>query len=167
METGARCPPVNTPAKLNTSDAMVQRSFADAVSELRAANIPFDAPLRDFAYVVRNGQRIPIHGGPGVGAFNVIVTPFDPERGYPDVEHGTSYLQAVYLDGGCPEAYTLHAYSQSTDPGSPYYDDQTRLYSDKSWIRFPFCLEDIASDPALRTTRIGGGSGAGQEPHAP
>ena len=149
--------PVNTPSKLNTDDQKVRRSFADAVSELRAAGIPFDAPLRDFAYVERNGERIPIHGGPGVGAFNVIVKPFDRERGYPDVEHGTSYLHAVRMTGACPDAYTVQTYSQSTDPTSPFYADQTRLYSQKRWIDFPFCDEEIARDPALKVTDFGGG----------
>jgi len=33
--------------------------------------------------------------------------------------------------------------SQSTDPTSPHYADQTRLYSNKKWIRFPFCEDQI------------------------
>jgi acyl-homoserine-lactone acylase len=35
--------------------------------------------------------------------------------------------------------------SQSTDPESPHFADQTKLYSDKRWVRFPFCEEDIAA----------------------
>lgn len=149
--------PVDTPRKLNTSDGKVQRAFADAVSDLRGARIPFDAPLREFAYVVRNGQRIPIHGGPGVGEFNVITTHFDAKRGYPTVEHGTSYVQVVRLTGGCPDAHTIQAYSQSPDPTSRYYADQTKRYSVKQWIRFPFCERAIARDRALRVTKLGGG----------
>ncbi|MEM6606452.1 MAG: penicillin acylase family protein [Pseudomonadota bacterium] len=33
--------------------------------------------------------------------------------------------------------------SQSTDPESPHFADQTRLYSAKEWLRFPFCEADI------------------------
>jgi acyl-homoserine-lactone acylase len=36
--------------------------------------------------------------------------------------------------------------SQSTDPESPHFADQTRLYSNKEWVRFPFCEEDIESN---------------------
>ncbi len=35
--------------------------------------------------------------------------------------------------------------SQSTNPESPYFADQTKLYSDKQWVRFPFCDEDITA----------------------
>lgn len=147
--------PVNTPRALNIQNDKVKRSFADAISDLQGAKIPFDGPLGNYAYVVRNGERIPIHGGPGVGEFNVILTRFDPKDGYDTVEQGTSYLQAVRVDGRCPRAYTLMAYSQSPDPTSPYYADQTRMYSRKQWVRFRFCPRDIARDPKLRITRIG------------
>jgi acyl-homoserine-lactone acylase len=35
------------------------------------------------------------------------------------------------------------AYSQSTDPASPHYSDQTWLYSKKQWYRLPFAPADI------------------------
>ena len=151
--------PVNTPRKLDTDNSKVQRSFADAVEDLRASSIPFDAPLGDWSYVVRDGRRIPIHGSNGAaGAFNVISTTFKPGEGWPDPPHGTSYLHAVeFTKGSCPRVYTLQAYSQSDDPTSRNYDDQTRLYARKKWIRFPFCAEQIAKDPSLRVTRVGRG----------
>ncbi len=43
-------------------------------------------------------------------------------------------------------ASTLLAHSQSTDPASPYYLDQTLSYSDKLWTRMPFCNDDIARE---------------------
>jgi acyl-homoserine-lactone acylase len=46
---------------------------------------------------------------------------------------------AVTWDGhGQPQARTLLSYSQSTDPTSPWYDDQTELYSQKYWITESF-----------------------------
>ncbi|MBV9213701.1 MAG: penicillin acylase family protein [Actinobacteria bacterium] len=150
--------PVNTPRKLNTNDRKVQSSFADAVSDLRGAGIPFDARVRDYAYVVRDGERIPIHGGPGVGEFNVMTEPFDPQRGYPDVKHGSSNVFVARLTGRCPDVHTIQTYSQSPDPTSPYYADQTRMYSAKRWIRFRFCKRDILADPALTITRLEAGS---------
>ena len=39
--------PVNTPRGLNTEDPQVRAALADAVSDLRSAGIPLDAPLRD------------------------------------------------------------------------------------------------------------------------
>ena len=42
-------------------------------------------------------------------------------------------------------ADTILTHSQSTDPASPHYGDQTREYSAKRWVRFPFCEDDIAA----------------------
>lgn len=148
--------PVNTPAKLNTSDRGVQQAFADAVTDLRAAGIPLDAPLGDFAYVTRNGERIPIHGGPPVGIFNAIYEPFVAGRGYPDVVGGSSFVDVVRVTGRCPDARTLLTYSQSTDPTSPYYADQTRMYSRKQWVTFPFCADQIRHAPGLRVVHLRG-----------
>ncbi|MCP4505337.1 MAG: hypothetical protein GY826_02950, partial [Fuerstiella sp.] len=36
-------------------------------------------------------------------------------------------------------------HSQSVQPSSDFYGDQTRLYAEKRWVRFPFCEEDIAA----------------------
>ena len=150
--------PVNTPRKLNTENRKVQRSFADAVSELREAGIPFDAPVRDWSYVTLNDKRYPIHGSNGAaGGFNVISTVFKPRLGWPEPPHGTSYLHAVEFTKGCPRVYTLQAYSQSTDPTSKHYADQTALYAKKKWIRFPFCSREIERNPNLRITKFGRG----------
>ena len=40
-------------------------------------------------------------------------------------------------------ADTVLAPSQSSNPDSPHYRDQTALYSRKEWLRFPFCAEQI------------------------
>jgi acyl-homoserine-lactone acylase len=148
--------PVNTPAKLNTDDSGVRKAFADAVGDLEAAHIPFDAPLGRYAYVIRNGHRIPIHGGTGVGLFNVIYEPFNPQLGYPDVQGGSTYIQVVRVTGGCPDAHTIETHSQSTDPTSPYYADQTWMYSRKQWMAFPFCQNAILHSP-LQIINFGGG----------
>ena len=57
---------------------------------------------------------------------------------------GNSYIQAVTWDGSdCPIADTMLVHSQSVQPTSPHYADQTRLYAKKEWVRFPFCEEEI------------------------
>ena len=65
--------PVNTPSGLNTSSPQVRAALADAVKDLRDAGIPLDAPLGNHQYVERNGENVPIGGGPGtLGVFNAI-----------------------------------------------------------------------------------------------
>ena len=54
-------------------------------------------------------------------------------------------MQVVTFDANGPVADGLLSYSQSTDPASPYYADQTWLYSRKQWNHLPFSDADIAS----------------------
>jgi acyl-homoserine-lactone acylase len=151
--------PVDTPNGLNTANPLVAQSLADAVTDLRSSNIPLDAPLGKYQYVVRNGERIPIHGGPGDpnGVFNAINAPFVPGKGFPNVPHGSSFVMAASMAGRCPKVSTILTYSQSENPRSPHYADQTRLFSKKRWVRDRFCARQIARDPNLRVIRLGGG----------
>jgi len=45
----------------------------------------------------------------------------------------------------CPIADAILTHSQSVQPTSVHYSDQSKLYADKRWVRFPFCEEDIAA----------------------
>jgi acyl-homoserine-lactone acylase len=154
--------PVNTPRGLNTANPAVKQALADAVTDLQGAGLKLDAPLGDAQYELRGAEKIPIHGGPGtVGLFNAINTVWDPKKAYAGIPHGSSYVQVVRLAGGdCPDAHTILTYSESPDPTSPWYADQTRMFSAKQWVAFPFCDKDIAADPALTVTNLGGGYGA-------
>jgi acyl-homoserine-lactone acylase len=153
--------PVNTPRDLNTNNPQVQQALADAVTDMRGAGLPLDAPLSQGQYDQRGAERIPIHGGPGtVGVFNAINVVWDPQNAYAGVPHGSSYVQVVHLTGAeCPDAHTILTYSLSVDPTSRWYADQTRMFSRKEWVRFPFCAADIAADPQLQITNLGGGYG--------
>ncbi|GAC1524482.1 MAG: penicillin acylase family protein [Thermoleophilaceae bacterium] len=151
--------PVNTPRGLNTSNPQVRQALADAVTDLRGAGLALDAPLGDGQYELRGSERIPIHGGPGtLGIFNAINTRWDPHAAYAGIPHGSSYVQVVHPTGaGCVDAHTILTYSLSTDPTSPWYADQTQMFSRKQWVKFPFCQKDILADPALQVTDLGGG----------
>jgi acyl-homoserine-lactone acylase len=148
--------PVDTPNTLNTANPAVLRSLSDAVAELRAAGIPLDAPFGDHHYVLRGGERIPIGGGTArLGVYNSIGGIWDPAKGYTEMQQGATYLHAVAFDGDrCPDSATLLAYSQSADPTSAHYSDQTKLYSQKKWVTERFCERDILAAPQLHVVRI-------------
>ena len=57
--------------------------------------------------------------------------------------HGTSYIQIVGFDEDGPVADAILSYSQSTNPASPHYADQTEAYAIKAWNRLPFSAEEI------------------------
>jgi acyl-homoserine-lactone acylase len=149
--------PVNTPNTLNTADPQVQTALGDAITDLRDAHIPFDAPLGSVQYVTRDGERIPLHGGPhGDGVFNVITNSFVAGQDHlGEPVHGSSYIQVVSWKkpGTCPDTRAILTYSQSTDPTSPHFADQTRLFSRHGWNDVPFCAADVKSAPG-RTLRL-------------
>ncbi|WP_426570107.1 penicillin acylase family protein [Streptomyces canus] len=149
--------PVRTPRTLDTGAPAFTTALADAVAELRAAGIPLDAPLGDHQFVVRNGRRLAVPGGTeSLGVWNKVEAVWNPAGGgYPEVTTGSSYVQAVGWDGsGCPVARTLLTYSQSSNPHSPHYDDQTRLFSGEKWVTSRFCERDVLASPALRVVRV-------------
>ncbi|MFH8935778.1 penicillin acylase family protein [Streptomyces griseosporeus] len=149
--------PVRTPHTLDTGAPAFTTALADAVTELRAAGIALDAPLGAHQFVVRNGQRIPVHGGTeSLGVWNKVEPVWNPAGGgYTEVTTGSSYIQAVGWDGSrCPVARTLLTYSQSSNPLSPHFSDQTRLFSEGKWVTSRFCEKDILSSPGLRVVRV-------------
>ena len=153
--------PVYTPRGLNVANPAVEQSFADAVSDLRNAGIPLDAPLRDWQYERRGSERIPIHGGPGgVGVFNAINVGWSgsgASAGYGNVPHGSSFVMVAQFTGDedCPvDARTILTYSQSTNPNSPYFADQTRMFSEKQWVDEAYCEDEIMADPNLEVEEI-------------
>ena len=58
-------------------------------------------------------------------------------------------------DEDCPvDTRTILTYSQSTNPNSPYFGDQTRMFSNKEWVDEAYCEDEIAADPNLEVTEI-------------
>ncbi|MGW4171268.1 penicillin acylase family protein [Streptomyces chartreusis] len=149
--------PVRTPNTLNTGAPGFATALADAVAELRAAGIALDSRLGEHQVVVRNGQRIPVPGGTeGMGVWNKIEPVWDQARGgYTEVTTGSSHIQAVGWDGSrCPVARTLLTYSQSSNPNSAHFSDQTRLFSGEKWVTARFCEKDILASPELRVMSV-------------
>jgi acyl-homoserine-lactone acylase len=145
--------PVHTPRTLNTDRPELPVALADAVTMMTARGIPLDAPLGDYQYVVRNGERIPIGGGSGrTGVVNNIEA---VRRDPAEVRWGSSYTFVTAFDGDrCPDTATLMTYSQSADPTSPHHRDQTELFSRKAWVTERFCEKDILASPSVTTLRI-------------
>ena len=154
--------PVNTPRGLRTEDPRVRQAFADAVQLLRDRGLALDVPVRAVQTEPRGSERIPIHGGPGeveptsefqIGDFNIILDFFADGDSGDDVDYGSSYVQAVqFVGGSCPvEPRTILTYSQSSNPASRFFADQTRMFSAKKWVDVPFCRRDVRA--ATRSTR--------------
>ncbi len=157
--------PVRTPRDLDTANPRVALALGDAVADLARAGIPLDAGLRGWQYEVKDGEAIPVHGGPGgAGVFNAISARWNgtagPRAGYSDIVHGSSFVMAAHFvdpatNGGCPvDADAIVTYSQSEDVTSPHFADQTRMYSEKRWNPMYFCEAELAADPGLEVMRV-------------
>jgi acyl-homoserine-lactone acylase len=142
--------PLNTPAGIDrtlpANEARVLAALATAQDRLADAGVALDAPWGEIQFLERGNERVPIHGGAGsMGVYGAISASLG-EGGYVNPRAGNSYIQAVTWDeSDCPIADVILVPSQSTDPASPHFADQTRLYADKRWVRFPYCEEDIAA----------------------
>ena len=138
--------PLNTPRGIDTSRLgnrkLVVESLSRAVSRLRNASVELDAPWGDVQFVTRNGMDIPIHGGHADAGVYGHISPSLRDGGYRP-RSGNSYIQAVTWNDTCPLADTILLSSQSSDPASPHFADQTELYGRKEWVRFPYCEAQI------------------------
>ncbi|MFI6638739.1 penicillin acylase family protein [Streptomyces sp. NPDC050504] len=156
-ETWRRVPfdparPLTTPRGINGDDVRVQRALADAVQAFAAEGLPVDVELG----AVQKWAGIPLSGCEGnKGCFNVLEAGPDSGTGTPPSgAFGTSFLMSVELTPKGPRARTLLTYGQSSNPASPHYTDQTRLYSRKQWVTERFTAAEIAGDPALKVTTL-------------
>jgi acyl-homoserine-lactone acylase len=155
--------PIGTPSGLNTDNPDIARAFADTVTFFNSQGVPLDAKTGDYQYVVRNGKKIPIHGGDyePVGSFNAIWGPWVPGKGIPEILDGSSFIIAADMRGRkCPKVSTILTYSQSENPKSRHYADQTRLFSKKKWVTDRFCKGQQMKSPRLRVERFRGGARA-------
>ena len=143
--------PLTTPYGLTSSEEVrtelleaLQEAAEGAVERIGEAEIPWG----DVQVRYAGNERIAIHGGPGTAGVLNMQRSREIPGGLTPV-HGSSYIQIVGFDADGPVADAILSYSQSTDPASPHYADQTRRYSAKEWHRLPF------SDADIEAARIG------------
>ncbi len=169
--------PVTTPRRLSSASSSILTALAKAVQKLDAVGdgVAVDSVLRDLQYTPKNGVKIPIHGGQsGEGIMNIAsflsrnkttLLPSIPrtasvesttgltDDGYA-VNFGTSFLMAVELTNEGPECQAVLTFSQSENPESAYFSDQTELFSNKQWRPCLYSQNEILADPALRTYQV-------------
>ena len=159
--------PATTPNGLaNPSEALAK--LAEATAMLEAAGFELDIALGELQRGHRSNEVFPVHGGnrhEGIANLQVTTSRGDnptetpiftgsnnyvgdseslSNSGY-NVVHGSSFIMTLsYTDEG-PEAEAILSYSQSGDPESPYFSDQTALYRDKTWRKILFKPEAIAA----------------------
>ena len=172
--------PLQTPhtlaAAIDPADDRVLQALAAAVLRLQQAGVALDVPLGEVQYALRGSGRVPIHGGTRLeGITNLMVydtslntalfgTRSDRGEligdntgltadGY-HVNYGSSFVMTMRFTDDGPEAEAVLTYGQSDDPTSPYYTDQTELFSNRQWRRILFTDADIMASPDLREADV-------------
>jgi acyl-homoserine-lactone acylase len=152
--------PVTTPYGLNTADPTVRNALGDAIKQLRAAGIPIDTTLGAVQHITYHGVRLPIPGGPGDpdGIFNAIYVNTEPGDSLTAPDSGSSFIQVITWskNSSCPAGFTILTYSESSNPASPHFADQTKLFSRKQWLPDRFCSAQIAADAHLMEITVTG-----------
>jgi acyl-homoserine-lactone acylase len=139
-----------TPSGLRVSDSAVanaaRQALATAASALAANGIDIGLPWGQTQVAVRGAARIPIHGGGSNDIYNAIDS-IPIGGGLRDVKYGSSTVITVSFETDPPVTQGWLTYSQSTDPASPHFADQTERFSRKEWITFPYTQSQILADP--------------------
>jgi acyl-homoserine-lactone acylase len=172
--------PLGTPRGLADAPAEgpdpVLQNIASAVLTLQEAGFEIDVPLGDAQFTNKGELRIPMHGGISLDGVANIAAPvidfadsleplemaeiIDPDTGLTTAgyyaDRGPAIVMAIEFTDDGPRATSIAAYSQSKDPSSPHYADQTQLYSMKQFKTVRFTEEEILSDPELEVVVVRG-----------
>ena len=171
--------PIATPSGLSAEgEQFLLGQLADAVQRLEQVGIAPEDTLGDHQYTLRGDQRFAVHGGQQHtdGGYNKVQYTFDPalnssllpqiprppvinantdltSGGYL-MNYGGSFILAVEFTDDGPLADAILTYSQSDDPASEHFSDQTALYTSKTWRALPFSRAQIEADPKLSSMEV-------------
>jgi acyl-homoserine-lactone acylase len=148
--------PLGTPTGLATDRIDVPAAIRAAVQDLQGKGIALDVRLGELQYELRGDERLPMSGCPdNEGCFNILTTKRD-EHGVYRPYTGASFVMTAALTADGPRGYAILRYSQSENPRSRHYADQTRLYARERWLPLRFTERQIRRDPDYTRKRVSG-----------
>ncbi len=149
--------PVTTPAGIDAADPKVLTALTAAVEDLRSKGIALNGPLGELQAEPRGNDRIPIHGcSEAEGCFNIITTDRDAQGRYDPYTGASFVMTAAFDQQGAPRGEAILTYSQSENPRSPHYADQTRLFAQKQWLPMRFTERSIKRDAGYKRSVVTG-----------
>lgn len=174
-----RTKPTTTPHTLKTNSTVLQQ-LALAIQTVESAGFAVDAPLGDVQFVERSnpdgtpsGVRLPWAGANNIeGGFNVFRSQGKddgtilPRNIYPSlpgsqlstqgyhITSGSSWMFVMRFTDNGPEGRGLLTYSQSFNPLSPHFIDQTEFYSQEPRLAPIWWHEDDIAEHTIRTVDL-------------
>jgi acyl-homoserine-lactone acylase len=167
--------PAGTPSQPVEDRTTWVEYLGSAVQLLTFLGIPIDAPLGDWQFEVRSGDRIPIHGGTNTeGTANIVECcagstalgplPDDGDwvndasylRDIPGyaVSEGASFVMALEFAADGPVAEGFLTYGNPDDPEAPAYRLGLEAWSAGEWRPFLFQPDDVAAASAMEITEL-------------
>ena len=132
-----------TPDGLANPERAVQILEKTAI-ELKAHFGSLDIPWGEFYRIRYNGLELPANGADGsVGVFRIAWTNGPEKDGKMYVSGGDTWVSVIEF-GDKVRAKALLSYGNSTQPKSPHYGDQLKLFSKKEMRDVYFYKEDVA-----------------------
>lgn len=145
----------NIPAALAKLEGLVASTQFDTAAKRRARPQDVQIIARPDSILMPPGGRYTFMNWRGVkkqvSPGNWIYTA-DPKTNAG--AYGNSYIQYVTWDERGPQAEGILTYSQSSNPDSPHFNDQTRLYARGQWVKLPYTEAQITADPNYRLVVI-------------
>jgi acyl-homoserine-lactone acylase len=166
--------PTRTPRGAPSSPTPLLQGLARGMLRMRAVGLALNVQMQAVQYTVKGGQKIPVPGSTeNIGIANMAqyvavqgssLEPFmDPgtfvpgsdltNKGYV-VNYGTSFLLTLAYTATGPSAKCILTFSESADPASPHYADQTLLYSQKNLRDCRYSESSIYADSQLSIEAI-------------
>jgi acyl-homoserine-lactone acylase len=146
--------PLTTPSGLAIEREPVAKALRAAMLASTASITKLGLGAESKWGDIQVSGQIPIHGGPQeLGIYNAMQT-VPRADGKREVVSGSSYLQIVTFDDKGPQAVGVLAFSESSNPASPYAKDQTQAFSEKKLRPLPFTEAQIKADPHYQQQRI-------------
>lgn len=170
--------PIYSPMQLaappeNRSDPILV-SLGLALERLSQAGISPTARLGDIQFQKRDGQNIPIMGhseytgGMAIAEYSGGNASLHPKEdraevinstsnltteGY-QINYGNSWIMTVSFTDTGPKAQAIMTYSQSSNPDSAHFEDQSWLYANSEFRDVLFTEAEIAADLNLQTLNL-------------
>ncbi len=150
-------------------------ALAMAVQNLQKAGFAVDVTLGEAQFTMKGDRRLSVPGGShDEGAINMVTYASDSTTLLPKlprpgdlissatglttegymITYGTSFNFVLEFREDGPYAEGLLTYSQSADPASPHFDDQTAMFAEDGWRVLRFTEAQLAEDDNLTTVTV-------------
>jgi penicillin amidase/acyl-homoserine-lactone acylase len=123
---------------------LITDRLIDSIKKLKSHYGRFDVPLGDVQVLVRGGLELPLDGGPG----NMRAIYTEWKDGKMIAKTGDCFVQIIeWSPEGKVSSKSIHQFGSATnDENSIFYNNQSKLFTERKMKKVLFSLDDIEKD---------------------